>query len=388
MTSLLIRLFIRNNDVKDAEVRRRYGYLGSFTGIVLNILLFIGKIIAGIIAGAVSVIADAFNNLSDAGSSILTLIGFKFAGRPADKEHPYGHGRMEYVTGLIVSFVIMMMGFELFKSSAEKIISPEEVAFRPLALGILVASVLVKLWMALFNRKLGNIINSTALKATATDSLTDSIATSVVILSMVVSKLTGFNADGYTGVLVSLFIFYAGINTFKDSLTPLLGSRPDKEFVTEIYQRVMSYPDICGVHDLMVHDYGVGNLVVSLHAEVPCQMDFEKAHELIDIIEDDLKKEYSCLATIHMDPVASHDEETQNTKAMVVKLVTEIDESLTIHDFRMTKGTTHINLLFDVVVPYGFRYSDEQTVELIRTRLHDIDEKYFAVVVVDKDMVL
>lgn len=388
MTSLLIRIFIGNGDVKDAEVRRRYGYLGSFTGIALNILLFIGKIIAGIIAGAVSVVADAFNNLSDAGSSILTLVGFRFAGRPADKEHPFGHGRMEYVTGLIVSFVIMLMGFELFKSSVGKIISPEDVTFSPLALGILVASVLVKLWMSLFNRKLGKIINSTALKATATDSLTDSIATTVVIISMIISKLTGFDADGYAGVLVSLFIFYAGVNTFRDSLTPLLGSRPEKEFVDEVYKRVMSYPDIVGVHDLMVHDYGVGNLVISLHAEVPCQMDFEKAHELIDIIEDDLKTQYTCLATIHMDPVASHDEETQNAKAMVQKIVSEIDNALTIHDFRMTKGTTHINLLFDVVVPYGFRYSDDQTVDMIRNKLHDIDEKYFAVVVVDKDMAM
>lgn len=256
MTSLLIKIFIKNGDVKDAEVRRKYGYLGSFTGIALNILLFIGKIIAGIIAGAVSVIADAFNNLSDAGSSILTLVGFKFAGRPADKEHPFGHGRMEYVTGLIVSFVIMMMGFELLKSSVGKILSPEDIKFSPLALGILIASVLVKLWMSLFNRKLGKIINSTALKATATDSLTDSVATTVVIISMLVSKFTGFDADGYAGVLVSLFIFYAGINTFKDSLTPLLGSRPDKEFVNEVYERVMSYPEIVGVHDLMVHDYG------------------------------------------------------------------------------------------------------------------------------------
>ncbi len=388
MTSLLIKIFIKNGDVKDAEVRRKYGYLGSFTGIALNILLFVGKIIAGIIAGAVSVIADAFNNLSDAGSSILTLVGFKFAGRPADKEHPFGHGRMEYVTGLIVSFVIMMMGFELLKSSVGKILSPEDIKFSPLALGILIASVLVKLWMSLFNRKLGKIINSTALKATATDSLTDSVATTVVIISMLVSKFTGFDADGYAGVLVSLFIFYAGINTFKDSLTPLLGSRPDKEFVNEVYERVMSYPDIVGVHDLMVHDYGVGNLVISLHAEVPCQMDFEKAHELIDIIEDDLKTQYTCLATIHMDPVASHDEETQNAKAMVQKVVAEIDTSLTIHDFRMTKGTTHINLLFDVVVPYGFRYSDNKTVEMIRNKLHEIDEKYFAVIVVDKDMAM
>ncbi len=388
MTALLIKLFIKDGDVKDAEVRRKYGYLGSFTGIALNILLFIGKIIAGFIAGAVSVIADAFNNLSDAGSSILTLVGFKFAGRPADKEHPFGHGRMEYVTGLIISFIILLMGFELAKSSVSKIVSPEEIIFSPLAIGILVASVFVKLWMSLFNRKLGNAINSTALRATATDSLTDSIATAAVIISICISHFAGINLDGYTGALVSLFIIYSGINTFRDSLTPLLGSRPDKEFVQEIYERVMSYPNIVGVHDLIIHDYGVGNVIVSLHAEVPCNMDFMEAHELIDIIEDDLKAQYSCLATLHMDPVAAHDEETQNLKAMVIKIVKELDSSLTIHDFRMTKGNTHVNLLFDVVVPYGFKYSDSETIEIIREKIHNIDEKYFAVIVVDKDMAL
>lgn len=388
MTALLIKLFIKDGDVKDAEVRRKYGYLGSFTGIALNILLFIGKIIAGFIAGAVSVIADAFNNLSDAGSSILTLVGFKFAGRPADKEHPFGHGRMEYVTGLIISFIILLMGFELAKSSVSKIVSPEEIIFSPLAIGILVASVFVKLWMSLFNRKLGNAINSTALRATATDSLTDSIATAAVIISICISHFAGINLDGYTGALVSLFIIYSGINTFRDSLTPLLGSRPDKEFVQEIYERVMSYPNIVGVHDLIIHDYGVGNVIVSLHAEVPCNMDFMEAHELIDIIEDDLKAQYSCLATLHMDPVAVHDEETQSLKAMVIKIVKELDSSLTIHDFRMTKGNTHVNLLFDVVVPYSFKYSDSETIEVIREKIHNIDEKYFAVIVVDKDMAL
>lgn len=388
MTSLLIRIFIKNGDVKDADTRRKYGYLGSFTGIALNILLFIGKLIAGLVAGAVSVIADAFNNLSDAGSSVISLIGFKFAGRPADKEHPFGHGRMEYVTGLIISFIIMLMGFELLKSSVSKIITPEDIDFNGLSLGILIASVLVKLWMSLFNRKLGKIINSTSLKATAADSLTDSIATTAVILSMVIGHFSGYNTDGVAGVLVSLFILYSGINTFKDSLTPLLGQRPDKELVSDIYSRVMSYPDIVGVHDLLVHDYGVGNMIVSLHAEVPCEMDFTKAHELIDIIEDDLKTHYSCLATIHMDPVAAYDEETIAAKEMVMKVVGEIDKELTIHDFRMTKGVVHVNLLFDVVVPYGFFLSDNELTETIRERLSDIDEKYFAVIVVDKDMSL
>lgn len=386
MTKLLIRLFIRDNDTKSEHTRRKYGYLGSFTGIVLNILLFAGKITAGLVVSSVSIMADAFNNLSDAGSSVITFVGFKFAGRPADREHPFGHGRMEYISGLVISFIIMMMGFELAKSSVSKIIHPEEPEMSGLAFGILIASIAVKLWMFFFNRKLSRIIGSQTLKAAALDSLSDSVATCAVIISMLLSAAAGINTDGVAGLLVSLFILYTGIEAFKGSVTPLLGARPDKELVDKIRERVMSYPEIVGVHDLMVHDYGAGMLIVSLHAEVPVTMDFGEAHELIDIIEDDLKTEYKCLATIHMDPIDNKDEETIALRAMCNKLVKEIDGEITIHDFRMTKGKTHVNLLFDIVVPYDFKYSDSEVETQIKDKIKAVNEKYFAVVKVEKEM--
>lgn len=385
MTKLLINLFAKG-DPKDPAIRRRIGCLGSMTGIVMNIVLFCGKLLAGVIAGSISVMADAFNNLSDAGSSLITLVGFRVAGRPADREHPFGHGRMEYVSGLIISFVILMMGFELGKSSVSKIIHPEDMVLSRLALVILIVSVAAKLWMFLFNRKLGKYINSQTLRATALDSLTDSVATCAVMISMLISVFTGLHTDGIAGLLVSLFIVYTGVEAFRGSVTPLLGARPDSELVERIYERVMSYPEIVGVHDLMVHDYGVGRTIVSLHAEVPVTMDFGEAHELIDIIEDDLKSEYKCVATIHMDPVDNMDEETVALKEMCRKLVSDIDPKLTIHDFRMTKGTAHVNLLFDVVVPFGFGMTDGEVAERIRQELKAVDEKYFAVVNVDKDM--
>lgn len=386
MTNLLIKLFVHGGDIKDPAVRSRCGRLGSAVGIFMNILLFIGKLAAGFIAGSISVTADAFNNLSDAGSSVLALAGFYFAGRPADKEHPFGHGRMEYVTGLIISFIIMMMGFELARTSVGKIIHPEEQVFSRISLAILVASVLVKLWMFAFNRKLGRMISSKALAAASMDSLTDSAATLAVIISMLLGLSLGINTDGIAGILVSLFIIYTGIETFRDSLTPLLGTRPDKELVQEIHDRVMSYPDIVGIHDLIVHDYGVGNMMISLHAEVPQTMDFVVAHELIDIIEDDLKAEYKCIVTIHIDPIADKDEETLALKQLCKSIVAEIDGELSIHDFRITNGVSHINMIFDVVVPYGFKHSDERTAELIREKLKAADERYFAVIKVEKNL--
>ena len=387
MTKFLIRLFIGNSDnTADSDVRKKYGYLGAFTGITLNIILFTGKFIAGILSGAVSVMADAFNNLSDAGSSIMTFVGFKIAGTPADKDHPFGHGRMEYVSGLVISFVIMLMGFELGKTSFAKIISPEDIEVSKLTIGVLITSVCVKLWMAVFNRKLGKIINSGTLRAASADSMTDSVATTAVIIAMLISLICGVNIDGYVGILVALFIFYTGFVTCRDSLGPLLGARPDSGLVKEIEDVVLSYPSIIGVHDLIVHDYGVGNMIVSLHAEVPCTKDFNEAHELIDLIEDDLKIRYKCLATIHMDPVAVDDEETDEVKAMLYRVLEEIDPILKAHDFRMTKGVSHVNLIFDVVVPFGYKMSDNAVIEVIRDKLSDIDEKYFAVINVDKDM--
>lgn len=387
MTNLLIKLFIKNpNEVNDVDVKQKYGYLGACTGIVLNILLFLGKLIAGLVSGAISVMADAFNNLSDAGSSIMTLIGFKIAGAPADADHPFGHGRMEYISGLIISFIIMLMGFELGKSSFSKIFNPDKIEFSYLTLIILVVSVLVKLWMGLFNRNLGKKINSTSMRAAATDSISDCIATTAVIIAMLVYAFTDVNIDGFVGILVALFIFWSGINACRDSVSPLLGKLPDAEFVKAIEDRVNSYSGIIGVHDLIVNDYGMGNLVISMHAEVPCTTDFTVAHELIDLIEDDLKIEYKCLVTIHMDPVANNDGETMMLKKTVQDIVRGIDESLSIHDFRMTKGETHVNLIFDIVIPYGFKMSPSEVTDKISEQIYAVDKKYFVVINVDRKM--
>lgn len=385
MTGILVKLFIKDSEnIKDASIRRKYGYLGSCTGIALNVLLFLGKLTAGLISGAISVMADAFNNLSDAGSSVMSLVGFKMAGKAADEDHPFGHGRMEYISGLVISFIIMMMGLELGKSSVSKIFAHEEMELSLLTLVILICSVLVKLWMGRFNKKLGTKINSTAMKAAAVDSISDCVATAAVIIAMLVSSLTGVNIDGYAGILVAVFIFWSGFNTCKDSITPLLGSKPEKEFVDEIVDTAMSYPSIIGIHDLLVHDYGVGNMVISFHAEVPCQMDFMEAHELIDSVEDDMKKKYKCAVSIHMDPVANDDEETNAAKKTTLGIVKAIDERLSIHDFRMTKGENRNNLIFDVVIPFGFRLSDKEAADVIACKLSEADKKYFAVISVDK----
>lgn len=386
MTKLLVRLFVKDSEnVKDPTVRIRYGYLGSVTGIVLNVLLFAGKLAAGIISGAISVTADAFNNLSDAGSSIMSLVGFKMAAQPADEEHPFGHGRMEYVSGLVISFLIMLMGFELAQSSIEKIFRPQEMSFSWLTLTVLIVSVAVKLWMGLFNRSLGKRINSTSMKAAAADSISDCISTSAVIAALLVLYFFDVNIDSYIGLAVALFIFYNGINTFRDSLTPLLGTKPDKEFVLEITGRVESYEGIVGTHDMIVHDYGVGNLIISMHAEVPMEMDFNSAHELIDKIEDDLKKQYKCLVTIHMDPVAINDEKAMAVKAQVAEIVRQIDSRMSIHDFRMTDGKDRDNLIFDVVVPFKLDMTDAEVRETIGKRVSEIDKAYYCVINIDKD---
>lgn len=386
MTKLLVRLFVKDSEnVKDPAVRIRYGYLGSVTGIVLNVLLFAGKLAAGIISGAISVTADAFNNLSDAGSSIMSLVGFKMAAQPADEEHPFGHGRMEYVSGLVISFLIMLMGFELAQSSIEKIFRPQEMKFSWLTLTVLLVSVAVKLWMGLFNRNLGKRINSTSMKAAAADSISDCISTSAVITALLVLYFFDVNIDSYIGLAVALFIFYNGINTFRDSLTPLLGTKPDKEFVREITGMVESYEGIVGTHDMIVHDYGVGNLIISMHAEVPMEMDFNSAHELIDRIEDDLKKQYKCLVTIHMDPVAVNDEKAMAVKAQVAEIVRQIDSRMSIHDFRMTDGKDRDNLIFDVVVPFKLDMTDAEVRETIGKRVSEIDKAYYCVINIDKD---
>lgn len=387
MVSFLAKIFIKDyKNYSDASVRRNYGVLTGAVGIVLNLILFGGKLFAGIITGAISITADAINNLSDAGSSLVTMAGMRMAGRPADKEHPFGHGRLEYVSGLIVSFIILLMGYELGKDSITKIISPEEVTFSLLSVGILFGSVLIKLYICLYNRKFGKLINSSAMKATAMDSLSDCISTGAVIIGLIVFAVFNINIDGYVGVLVAVFILKTGIEAAKESLTPLIGEPPEKEFVDGIEKTVMSYEGVVGIHDLIVHNYGVGNNIISLHAEVPSEMGFMEAHELVDLIENDLREKYAAIATVHMDPVETSNETANEYKAMVKKIISEISPKITMHDFRMTDGIKNRNLIFDVVVPYSLKISDTEIRRLISEKIKNEDENLNTVITVDKEM--
>lgn len=386
MVSALAGLFIKNkDDVKNPQVRQKYGMLCGIVGILLNILLFVGKFIAGTISRSISITADAFNNLSDAGSSVITLIGFRMSGAEPDVEHPFGHGRIEYISGLIVSGAILIMAFELIKSSVEKIIHPEPVEFSMLAVVILAVSICVKLYMAYYNHRIGKKIESAAMGATATDSLSDSCATTVVLIATIVGKLTGIQIDGYCGVLVGIFIFYAGISAARDTLNPLLGQPPEEEFVQRIEELVMGHPEVRGIHDLIVHDYGPGRLMISLHAEVPAEGDILMLHDVVDNIEHELRNELKCDAVIHMDPVVTGDERVDHLKAQVKEILGEMDEKISMHDFRVVAGQSHTNLIFDVVVPFGYKVKDAEIISFIQEKIKEkIGVNYFAVIQVDK----
>ena len=374
MTNFLIKHFIPNaSDVKSPAVRQRYGVVSGVVGILCNALLCTAKIAAGLLTGAVSIVADGINNLSDGGSCVVSLLGFKMAGKPADDKHPFGHGRIEYVAGLIVSFIIVLMGVELAKTSLDKIFHPEEISFSWITPAVLGISILVKLWMCFFNRKMGDKIDSAVLKATAMDSLSDVAATSAVLAGFVIGYWARVNLDGYLGVLVALFILYTGVSTAKGTLDLLLGEAPDPEFVKQIQQEVLSYPEIIGVHDLIVHNYGPGHSVVSLHAEVPCDVDILKIHDTIDNAERDLKKKFDCEVVIHMDPIITDDKETNEIHQKLSSIVRLLDSRVTIHDFRMVKGSTHTNLIFDIVVPHQFRLTDDQVVESLRQAVKALD---------------
>lgn len=389
MMKLLISFFIKGSEnVRDPKVRNAYGMLGGVVGIFCNLLLFAGKFFAGIITGAISITADAFNNLSDAASSIITLIGFHMAGKPADEDHPFGHGRMEYVSGLVVALAILMMGFELFKSSINKIMNPEAITFRGISIVILLISIIVKFWMACFNRKIGEEIQSEAMKATATDSLNDCISTAAVLGGMLVFRYFDFNVDGYVGIFVACFIFWGGYGAIKDTLNPLIGETPDQELVKNIEKMVLNHDMIIGVHDMIVHDYGPGRRIVSLHAEVPYTVDILEAHDMIDHVEMRLMQEYHCEATIHMDPVVTDDEETIETKNKIETFVREYDDTLSIHDFRMVSGKTHTNVIFDLVIPYGKKYQPSKIVKELKEVIHDeMPNSYYAVIRVDRSAV-
>ncbi len=387
MAFWLAKHFIKDyKNTNDPKVRQSYGFFSSIVGIIINIILFTGKTFAGIITGSISVIADAINNLSDAGSSVVTMIGFKISSTPADDEHPFGHGRAEYIAGLIISFIIILMGFELGKGSFEKIFSTEAITPNILSVVILGCSILFKLWLCYFNTSLGKKINSVSMKATAMDSLSDVASTSAVIIGIVVYLLTGVNIDAYIGLAVALFIIYTGIKTAKESLSPLIGQMPDEEQTKEIADTVCSYENIIGVHDMIIHNYGVGVDMVSLHVEVPANMDFSEAHELIDLIESDLRSKYNCHATIHMDPVVTDDEEINMLKEKLTEILRNIDSSITMHDFRKTNGVHQSNLIFDIVLPFKFRLTEAEIKAEIAEEIRKIDEKYNIVICIDRKM--
>ncbi len=390
MITLLSRLFIRNyRDFKSPAVRTSYGILCGLTGIFLNLLLFAFKLTAGIISGSVAVTADAFNNLSDAGSSVITLIGFKLAAEKPDKEHPFGHGRFEYISGLIVSLVIMLMGFELAKSSFDKILHPEAVDASLLTFAVLAVSIGIKLYMSAYNRTIGAKIDSVSMKATTADSTSDVAATSVVFLVTLFSAFSDLNLDGYCGLAVSFFILYTGFNAARDTIGPLLGQPPKEEFVEEIRKTVLSYPEIRGIHDLIVHDYGPGRVMISLHAEVDEHADFRETHDVIDNAERYLAEKMGCNAVIHMDPVAVGDKESEELKQKLTEFAhTALSPALSLHDFRLVKGRTHTNVIFDIVVPYDSKLSDADIKKAFRDYLGTLQNtRYFAVITVDRSYV-
>ena len=361
MIELLCSMFIKNkDDIMNVDVRKAYGTLTGSVGIINNVFLFLIKFVAGTITGAISIVADAFNNLSDAGSSIISLIGFRMAGKPADNDHPFGHGRIEYVSGLLIAIIILLMGIELFKASVEKIINPERVEFSVISVVILLVSIGIKLWMTSYNRHLGKKLDASAMLATAADSLNDCIATTVVLISLVVSKFFDVNIDGYAGCLVSVFVLWSGFQTAKDTLQPLLGTPPSLDLIEKIEGYVLSQGGINGVHDVIVHDYGPGRLVISLHAEVSNNLDIMTSHDIIDRAENYVKQKMGCEITIHMDPISTDDVKTNQLKLYVKDIVKSVDETMDIHDFRIGECEGREIVIFDVSAPFTLELTDEE----------------------------
>ena len=388
MVTLLAKIFIRDHEnVTDCGVRQAYGVLCGIVGNCYNLILFTIKALAGLFSHSIAITADAFNNLSDAASSIITLVGFRMAGQKPDSDHPFGHGRIEYISGLLVSILIVLMGFELVKSSVSKIFHPEAPDYSPVIIGILIFSILVKCYMALYNRRIGTRISSVAMKATAIDSLSDVVATTVVLIGTIVSATSGIIIDGYCGVLVGMFILYSGFVAAKDTISPLLGQPPEPEFVKQINDIVLSYDAVTGIHDLIVHNYGPGRTLISLHAEVPADGNILTLHDTIDTIEHELRSKLNCNAVIHMDPVSTNDPKTLSLKAEVNTYLDQIDPKLSMHDFRIVQGPTHTNLIFDIVVPYDYPVSDQEVVDSVTKRIQTNHPDFYTVIDVDKAVV-
>ncbi len=386
MVGLLISFFTKKAK-NDEESRLKVGEACGIAGIILNLLLVAGKLTVGIIASSLSIIADAMNNLSDAGSSITTLVGFRLSGQKPDKEHPYGHGRMEYIAALSVAFIILVVGFELGRESLEKIIHPSESVYSYASILVLVIAILVKAYMAFFNFREAKNIDSEALRAVGKDSLVDCIATAVIIICALIQRHSGLTLDGYAGLLISAFIMFQGVTAVHDAINPLLGMVPDPDFVRRIKEITLNFDeDIVGIHDLMVHDYGPGRRIISLHAEVPADKNVLALHDVIDNLEKKLANDLNCLATIHMDPVDSHDPETLKLKEKVGELLASYNSSFTFHDFRVVHGDTHTNLLFDIVVPFDNEVTESVLRAVIQKEVSEkIGKEYFVVMELDRE---
>ena len=389
MIGLLAKHLIKDyQNITAPEVRRAYGVLCGAVGIAINLLLFALKLLAGTLAGSVAIAADAFNNLSDAGASTVTLLGFRLAGQKPDTEHPFGHGRIEYISGLLVSLVILLMGFELLRDAVGAILHPEAVECSALTVSILLISICAKCYMYCYNHGVGKKLNAAAMQATAADSLSDCAATTAVLLATLAGHFLHWQIDGWCGLVVSLLILWAGFQAAKDTLSPLLGQPPTEEFVQQIHDIVMANKSICGIHDLVVHDYGPGRVMISLHAEVPAHGDILALHDEIDNVEKELHDKLGCEAVIHMDPIVTNDEAVNAAHEKIAALVRSIDENISIHDFRMVTGPTHTNVIFDAVVPYSCKMSDREAEEKIKQAVHGLDPRYFAVVQIDKSYVM
>ena len=381
MTKFLIKLFIKDKEnTKNQEVRGKYAMLSSITGIVVNILLSVFKLIIGIFANSISIISDALNNVSDAGSSIVTMVGFKLSQKKVDADHPWGHGRMEYITGFFVDILILLVGFELLKSSVDKIIHPELPTINNITIILLIVAILAKLWLFVFYRKIAKTIDSAAIKGTAYDSISDSISTLAVLVSAFVAKYARISIDGYVSLLVSLFILITGYKAIKEIIDLLLGQKPDPDFVKQIEEFAMKYETIEGIHDIMVHDYGPGRKIMSFHAEVPANSDICRAHDIIDQMEQDILEKFQCITTIHLDPIVVDDQEINQMKNFVEEVVKRINEEFSIHDFRMTDGGERINLIFDLVITSDKNINVEEIISRIQQEIHKKNEKYYAVI--------
>ncbi len=381
MTNLLVNLFIKNyDDIKNQEVRHRYGILSGAVGIFCNLILCVLKFVSGIMSSSIAIIADAFNNLSDAGSSVVTLIGFKIANKPADKQHPFGYGRIEYVSGLIVSVIIVFMGIELISSSVEKLISNEVSEINWFSFFILIFSLLVKIWLCLFNKNLGKKINSVTLKTISFDSLSDAIATLTVIIGMIITYFTGVSVDGYAGIIVALFIVYTGVNTARETVNPLIGQKPDKNFVEKVRRKALSYKEILGVHDILVHNYGPQRSLVSLHAEVPADIPISRLHKVIDKIECDIKEQYNCMVLIHMDPVLLDQGIIDLMKPKISEFLSTIGEDIIAEDFRLIEDEGYIHLIFEVFVPVNNEIENETLVKAIKNYVNNLNSNYRCII--------